>query len=226
MKPIYFYLTLAFLSVIFNRTRITIILFFISLILFPIYQGINLIKVSKWLIICAIIILPLTLIIKNNNPKIIENLEERFFETKTRGLEETSAGTRLLAFKIFAKLFPEHPWLGKGKLHSFGAGNSQDIRLLVLLNNRSSQIHVGFLSLLYYYGVLGGGLFIIFVYLLARKLLKNAKIDGYWSPFLIWLMFIVNNFTDVYFYFNMNGILLGLVLSKYYQQKTNIQKQP
>ena len=137
--------------------------------------------------------------LKAINVNVDQIVYERILEQNEGGMLHGSAGTRLLAFEIFGKVFPQHPLFGKGKF--FRAGGTNDIELQQLLGGRSYQIHVGYLSLLYYYGIIGGGFYLLFMISLAKKLYRDAKLTNMWAPFLCWLMYVVNNMTDVMFSF-------------------------
>jgi hypothetical protein len=84
------------------------------------------------------------------------------------------------------------------------------------LADRSSQIHVGYLSLLFYYGIIGGLLYFGFVYYFTKSLYSRAKVHGYFSPFYSWIGFLMANLTLSYFIPYEAGIFLVLLLDKYY----------
>lgn len=145
-------------------------------------------------------------------PKIGVNVNnliaQRILETNSGGLTEGSASSRILAFEVFFKLFPNNP--------VFGVGSQITTDLLKELAGRSSQIHVGYLSLFYYFGIIGGLLYLVFVYYLTKSLYQNAKIHGYYSPLYSWIGFLVANLTLNYIVPFEAGILLVLLLDKYY----------
>lgn len=123
-----------------------------------------------------------------------------------------SASTRLLAFEVFGKVFPENPILGTG-----GVDTDEMVRLLA---GHSSQIHVGFLKLFYYYGLLGGTLYLAFMISFLVRLWKRAKVSGYWGGFFAILSFFVANLTLFElspFYF---GPLLALIFANHFYSKT------
>ncbi len=151
-------------------------------------------------------------------------INDRILERNKGGLEEGSAGTRIYAFVVFAKLFPEHPILGKGMLHSFG-GHSKDTELVAALKGRSSQIHVGYLSLLYYYGIVGAIPFLLFLYFIMKKLYFEAKSSNFWGAFFVYLGFVLANWTLVNFTILYYGLIIALVFHNYYYNKTITKKQ-
>lgn len=80
-----------------------------------------------------------------------EIIEKRILEKQRVGIENKSVGTKILAFQLFAELFPANP--------VFGVGSQITDELEDKLAGRSSQLHVGYLSLLYYKGLVDGCLF-------------------------------------------------------------------
>ena len=143
-------------------------------------------------------------------------VKDRIFESDKKSISQTSAGTRLLAFEAFNQLFWDNPILGVGEIKS--VTGRQDYKLRRILAGRSSQIHVGYLALLYKYGVVGGVFFLSFLFLLLRKLYRSAKRTKIWAPFLGILGFALANLTLVYFSIYQMGLILVLVAEQYYSQ--------
>lgn len=120
--------------------------------------------------------------------------------------------TRYKAIGTFMKFFPEH-WLFGG-----GLSISNEVTKASHLIG-SSQIHVGYLSNLAYYGIVGSFFLFGFWFILARHLYKNAKITNYWGSFFafafyLWAQFaLVNN--SMFFY----GLIFALIFDKYYKDK-------
>lgn len=136
-------------------------------------------------------------------------IEERILEKNKGGLMEGSAGTRILAFKLFFEFYPENP--------IFGTGGIQTEELKDARGGRTSQIHVGFLSLFYYYGAVGGIFYILFLYFLLKKMNDVAKTTGFWGSFFTMLTFVAANMTLVSLHVFKMGIILALVFHKYYE---------
>lgn len=213
----YLFYLLGFMVAILNRTRITLVLFFLALIPVFIYRSLKLKTVLQYGLIIIISGIALFFILKSANIGIEQTINERYLEKSSGGVLQGSASSRLLAFKVFKELFPKNPLFGKGR--SFKAGKGiQDMELLQALNRRSYQMHVGYLSLLYYYGIAGGLLFLSFLYLLFKKLFIDAKITGYWGPLIAFSMLLVNNFTDVVLFIDIPGIMLALYFNHFYVQ--------
>ncbi len=132
------------------------------------------------------------------------------------------ASTRLLAFKTFNLLFWDKPFIGHGDW-KYGGGMEgtgyQRYNMVRITKGRSSQIHVGYLSLLYRYGIIGAVFFLGFLFLLLRRMYNNVKITGMWSPFLGVLGFALANLTLVSFVIFETGILIALIADRYYMQR-------
>jgi hypothetical protein len=151
-------------------------------------------------------------------------IENRILEKNNGGLTEGSASTRILAFYVFGQLYPEHPIFGKGNLHTFNSRTDKDYDLDAALGGRSSQIHVGYLSLLYYYGIIGGMLFLLAIYYLMKRLYTRAKLTSWWSPFFGILGFVLANFTLVDFSLFHAGLIMALVFDKYFVGETLVSQ--
>ncbi len=141
---------------------------------------------------------------------------EKFF---TERLMSDSASTRFLAFEVFFEVFPDSP--------IFGTGGEDTEEMIRLLGGRSSQIHVGYLKLFYYYGLIGGILYISFMIAILVRLRKMAKFSNYWGGFFAVITFFIANLT-LYelslFYF---GPLLALIFANhYYDRKMKKRTMP
>jgi len=119
-----------------------------------------------------------------------------------------SAGTRILAFEVFFEVFPDNP--------IFGTGGADTEKMLRLVAGKSSQIHVGFLKLFYYYGLVGGLLYLSFMVAFLIRLRIMAKHSGYWGGFLAILTFFIANLTlfelSLFYY----GPLLAIIFANHF----------
>ena len=156
---------------------------------------------------------------------IYDIIENRVLEKSHGGLEKGSASTRILAVYIFSQLYPEHPVFGKGDFHTFNARTDKDFALAAALGGRSSQIHVGYLSLLYYYGIVGGLLFLSAIYFLMKRLYARAKLTSQWAPFFGLLGFVLANFTLVEFSLFHAGLIMALVFDKYFLTENSLKPE-
>ncbi len=215
-KNAYLLLFYGFVCAILNKSRFILLNFFMILILIPMNVRINMKTVVRLSLIVSLIIggfLVAASVIGFDTEKFVN---ERLLE-KNRSFQSSGAGTRLLAVKIFDKLFYKNKVWGKGNLHGIrikGQNESRDVELVRALHGRSSQIHVGYLSLFYYYGYVGGGIYMLFLTLLTFSLYRDARKTKIYGGLLGWSMFLISNLTIVFFdIFNM-GILLVLIFNK------------
>ncbi len=111
----------------------------------------------------------------------------------------------------FIYFFPEHPFFGTGTM-------TDEIRVASKAVG-SSQIHVGYLSFLVYFGIFGCFFLFGSWFLLSRKLLNTAQLTNYWGSFFGFLTFLWSfatmNLSFIFFY----GITFCLVFDKYFHDK-------
>lgn len=120
--------------------------------------------------------------------------------------------TRYLAFENFLIFFPRTPWFGTGV-------HLTDEIWAASRAVGSSQIHVGYLSHLVSYGLIGSVLFFGFLFRVCQMLYINAKKTGYWGSFYGFLVFIWGNATFVHFGMFYYGMILLFAFDKYYLDK-------
>ncbi len=224
-KNAYLLLFYGFVCALLNKSRFILLNFFMVLVLIPLNVKINIKTVMRLTLIVSLIIggfLIAAPIIGFDTEKFVN---ERLLE-KNRSFQSSGAGTRLLAVKIFDKLFYKNKVWGKGNLHGIrvkGQNESRDVELVRALHGRSSQIHVGYLSLFYYYGYIGGGIYMLFLILLTLSLYRDARKTKIYGALLGWSMFLMSNLTIVFFdIFNM-GILLVLIFNKELINNTKVE---
>jgi len=128
-------------------------------------------------------------------------------------LLDDSGGSRILAFEIFARFFPDAPYFGTGQ-HL-----TQDV--IVALAGRSSQIHVGYLSHLYSYGIIGTFLSFVFWILIAVRMWKVGKRTGFWGSYYGFMVFLWANVTMVFYWVFTFGLALCYLFASYYDSKEN-----
>lgn len=131
-----------------------------------------------------------------------------WFEFRLLGEGAITETSRYKAIGNFIRFFPENPILGTGYLTYEIKEASQAIG--------SSHIHVGYLSHLVYYGIIGCFFLFGFWILLLRKLYKTARKTNYWGSFFGFLIFLVSFATmsqsSIFYY----GLLFCLIFDKYY----------
>jgi hypothetical protein len=115
--------------------------------------------------------------------------------------------TRFLAFEVFSKFFRENMM--------FGTGGTLMNDVVQEISGMSSHIHVGWLSLLYYYGLVGGVIYITFIILLLRELYRIGVRSNYWGVFLALVTFIVANGTGTSLTFNYSGLMFMILVKNY-----------
>jgi len=135
-------------------------------------------------------------------------INERILE-KGEDISTSSAGARITSYNVFVQKFPEHPW--------FGVGPHTREDVASLLGEGIPIIHVGYLSYLYYYGIVGClFLFGSLAFLLIRAFLVGLKFK-FWGSFYGLLSFCLANATFVYFNLNEVGVVLAILYLRYYK---------
>lgn len=216
-KPVMIYYTAGAIFSLINKSRWILVNLFIALFNKYNLRKTSLVQVFKLVGMVILISLATSLTLNYFGFNVDELVAERFLETKHGGLQSGAASTRLLAFEIFGKVYPDNPVLGKGNF-SWGEGATGDKELATLLKGRSSQIHVGYLSLFYWYGMLGTLPFLFFLYCMIKKMHRTAQQLDYWGPYWGMMGFLAANLTLVCLNINIPGLLLCLAYNKYYEQ--------
>lgn len=205
-----------------TKYRWIMINYIVLLILIPLYKKLNIIRVLLIIVSIALSLFAGYFLLEKLNVPVDKYLQDRIFETNSGGISHSSAGTRLLAFEIFSELFPQNPLWGKGeRLWTYGGG--VDTELMWALKGRSSQIHVGYLSLLYTYGIVGAILYILFLIFILKKLYQDALIHKNWGIFLAFVGFVLANTTLVQFTINDMGLLIVLAFNNYLLEKETLE---
>jgi len=190
-------------------------------LLFSIYSSFNVSKLFKYAIISLMLIYGSLIVLQDTKIPVIGVIQDRILENNSGGFASGSAGSRIISAIVFVKLFPNNPIFGKGKLHSTSESEDRDLEMTRELGGMSSQIHIGYLSLLYYYGIVGAFLFFLFLYHLMKKLKREAKISKFWGAYFAFLGFILSNFTLVMFYVFWAGFIIAMVFHRYYVTKSD-----
>src|ERR1035437_9994 len=168
-------------------------------------------KVSILLIFFGSIMISVS-VAKAMGYNIQQVIDDRILEKSTN---MGSANTRILSYYVFLKVFPEHPL--------FGVGPETRPEVVRLLGGWAPIIHVGYLSYLYYYGLLG----CFFVFLAIFFMLKRAWTIGSKNDFMAGfyglLAFCIANTTMVYFNFSEMGIVLVIIYLRYFSEKPALE---
>jgi hypothetical protein len=143
------------------------------------------------------VILYLVLLIGGFNIELY--LKERLFNE--------TALSRFLAWEMFERFFPSNPF--------FGTGQRLTDELVRALEHRSSQIHVGYLSHLFEYGLVGSILAFWFWSVITRRFLNGARLSQDYGPLLAFICFLVTNLTLVDYSIFRYGLIFAFIFNKY-----------
>lgn len=193
------WLIMAGLSFFVNKSRYLYLNFLIILTQYPIVNGFNLKKILNSISIGTVFLLVVILIMKS-----IGFYFEEFIQNR---LLSSSASTRLLAFQLFFEFFPKNPFFGSG-IHV-----GEDLSRAI--GGRSSQIHVGYISHLYEFGIVGSIFLFTFWYQLWQKFHAVAKRTMYYGSLFAFLAFLATNVTGVFYSIYSYGLLFAFIFNKY-----------
>ncbi len=205
-----------------SKSRFIMLNYMLLFILIPIYKGISFKIVLRYIMIFILFLFVsyhVSKLVGLDTDKIIN---ERILEKHRGGILAGSASTRLLAFELFNKLYFKNPIFGKGYLYSTWREGNRDMELIRLLRGRSSHIHVGYLSLFYYYGLTGGIIFLFFLFFITKETYTGARLTFYWGPFFAILQYLATNLTGTHLNIFIMGIVIALVYHKYYTQHISL----
>lgn len=227
-KKIVFWLIMGTIFAFLTKQRWLMLNFSFVFFLFFINYKYKFRRFIKYLLIVPVIIFTSFIVLDYVGVNAKGIVEERILESDKKDLSKKTASTRLLAFEAFNKFYWDNPITGIGNI-KYGMGSTehskQDYKLKQFLKGRSSQIHVGYLSLLYMYGLIGAIFFLSFLYLFIKSLYINAKMTNYWGPFLAFLGFAVGNLIDVNFQVFEMGLIIALFANKFHYQNSLMQKK-
>jgi len=161
------------------------------------------------IIFAVISIVLLIAVAENSGFNIQQVIDDRILE-KDKGME--SANARMTSYYVFLLKFPENPW--------FGVGPETREDVVELLGGEATLIHVGYLSYLYYYGIIGFVVLLVSIFYLLRKAFIVGRKFLFWGSFYGLLSFCFANATFVYFNFSEMGIVLAVIYLKYYDDKS------
>jgi len=139
-------------------------------------------------------------------------IDERIMEKSSDML---SAKTRIISYYVFLKVFPDHPL--------FGVGPETKSNVVQLLGGSAPLIHVGYLSYLYFYGLVGSFLLLFSMFYLLKRTQIVGKKYEFWGGFYGLLSFFAANATMVYFNFSEMGIILVIIYIRYFSEKSSLE---
>jgi len=169
-------------------------------------------KKVQWILFLTSSIIFTGFVAEKAGYNINEVIDNRILE-KESGM--ASAKTRILSYEVFLKKFPENPWLG------VGPETRDDV--IKLLGGETPGIHIGYLSYLYYYGIIGS----LFLFLTLYYLLKEAWLVGreynFWGSFFGLASFCLANFTLVYFNLSEMGIIIAVIYLRHFSENPSVK---
>jgi O-antigen ligase len=139
-------------------------------------------------------------------------VENRILE---KGNDMGSAKARIRSYEVFLKVFPENPW--------FGVGPETKKNVIDMLEGVAPLIHVGYLSYLYYYGIVGCLLLFLAIFFLLKYAWEIGKKHNFWGTFYGLISFCLANLTFVYFNLSELGIVISLVYLRYFKYKSSVE---
>ncbi|MFZ4706094.1 MAG: O-antigen ligase family protein [Bacteroidales bacterium] len=151
---------------------------------------------------------------QNSGFNLQEVIQDRILE-KSNETEMGSAMVRVTSYYVFLLKFPEHPMLG------VGPKTRNDV--IQLLGGEAPLIHVGYLSYLYYYGILGFLLLMISIFFLLKRAWKTGRKHEFWGSFYGIITFCFANTTFVYFNMSEMGIILAVIYLKIFEDKQEME---
>lgn len=132
-------------------------------------------------------------------------IDERILEKSTN---MGSAMARVTSYYVFVSKFPEHPWWGVGPHTRVDVG--------YLLGDSIPVIHVGYLSYLYYYGMIGSLLLFLSLFYLLKEAWVVGRKKKFWGSFYGLVSFCFANLTFVYFNLSEAGVIMAVIFLRYY----------
>lgn len=182
-----------------TKTRFIYLNFIVILLQYPLVNGLNIKKVTKIVLLSIISVIVLVFILNSAGFNI-----EVFIQNR---LLSESASTRLLAVDMFSRFFPHNPF--------FGSGIHVGEDLFRAIGNRSSQIHVGYLSHLYEYGVIGTIVLLYFLISVLKRFYETSRYTNYYGSVFAFGVIFVTNLTTVNFSIYSYGILFAFIFNKF-----------
>ena len=169
-------------------------------------------KRVQWILFLTSCIIFAGFVAEKAGYNINEVIDNRILEKES---DMASAKARILSYEVFLKKFPENPWLG------VGPETRDDV--IKLLGGEAPGIHIGYLSYLYYYGIIGS----LFLFLTLYYLLKEAWLVGreynFWGSFFGLASFCLANFTLVYFNLSEMGIIIAVIYLRHFSENPSVK---
>lgn len=139
---------------------------------------------------------------------ISDVVNNRILEKET---DMESAKARITSYEVFMIVFPENPW--------FGVGPETRQNVIDMLGGEAPLIHIGYLSYLYFYGLIGSLILFGAIFFLVRDAWIVGRRCNFWGVFYGLISFCIANLTFVYFNLSEMGIVISLIYLRYYSYK-------
>lgn len=204
-KKYLIFLLLGGLIAFLSNTRYVMISFLIITLQIIIYRKDALVGFIKYISIAFILIITILIFFEFIGYDLMTWYSTRLFAEGA--FQETS---RYKAFINFLRFFPEN--------YLFGNGNilSEDV-VEASMQYGSSHIHIGYLSHLVAYGIVGCFFLFGFWYHLLMKFYKTAKRTNYWGSVFAFITFLwafaTFSNSSIFFY----GIIYTFIFDKYFR---------
>jgi O-antigen ligase len=143
---------------------------------------------------------------------ISDVIENRILEKEN---DMGSAKARIKSYEVFLIAFPENPW--------FGVGPETRKDVVDMLDGSAPLIHIGYLSYLYFYGIVGFLILLTAIYFLVKYAWEIGKKHNFWGAFYGLVALLVANLTFVYFNFSEMGIVVSLIYLRYFKFKSMLE---
>lgn len=155
------------------------------------------------------------LLVSFSTIKVVEKYAYNITDFYTNRLKSDSASSRLTGLDLFKEYFPQNPWLGTGVRVTKELEED--------LDGVSSQIHIGYLSHLYEFGIIGSCILFFFWFKILHLFYKQAKLTNDYVYFTIFVCFLVSNLTLVEYSIYHLGILFAFLMNDYYKSSFQLK---
>jgi hypothetical protein len=200
-KFTFFYLSLIGIVVILSNTRYIILGFLLVCLQLISAEKNKLLLALRFILITLICIIPFFYFLQFIGYDI-----DNFYDVRIN--DTTNNNARIVGFNAFLKVFPQNPILGIGDQKASSIVNE--------LKGLAPIIHIGYLNHLTVYGLLGSVFLFGFWIGLFRRIYIRAKKTNYWPAVLALIFFFWANVSLVMYSIFFSGLLLNLILEKYY----------
>lgn len=209
-----FFLPLIGLVAFLSNTRYIMVGFLIITFQYLVFRKFRLKNILGYSLLAALLTLTIVFSLKYMGYDMQKWYKERLFAEG-----HVSETTRYKAFSNFSRFFPQHMFVGTG-VHL-----TEEIRK-ASHKISSSQIHVGYLSHLVSYGLIGSVLLFGFWFCLAKRLYQTARRTNYWGSFFAFCIYFWAQATFVNYSLFFPGLLIALVFDCHFHNSHQAKERP